>query len=278
MLAVQTLSHASALGAWTFHECRPAALRASIESIWEVEGTVTHTRERIFPNGRIDVLVNLGPPQRIVEGEGLTRFETTCVSGLQMRPLVVESMRETHVFGMRFRAESAYALLAAPLDGLRGRLVELPDLLGAAARALAERLAAAPSFAERARLACRWVEEQRGRTRPVSPYVAWIASEIEATNGAARIGALRRRAGVSPKKLAADFREQIGVTPKLLARLTRFRLALALLQEGGSLADAALSAGYYDQSHLALDFRELGGLTPREFIASRYPDGTSAVA
>jgi methylphosphotriester-DNA--protein-cysteine methyltransferase len=83
---------------------------------------------------------------------------------------------------------------------------------------------------------------------------------------------------VSAKKLAADFREQVGVTPKLLARLVRFRRALALLQEGASsLTDAALDAGYYDHSHMTLDFRAFAGLAPGDFLAARYPDGNSAV-
>jgi AraC-like DNA-binding protein len=51
------------------------------------------------------------------------------------------------------------------------------------------------------------------------------------------------------------------------------------LQGGGmSVTDVALSAGYYDQAHLGLDFRELAGLTPCELLASAYPDGTTAVA
>jgi hypothetical protein len=40
----------------------------------------------------------------------------------------------------------------------------------------------------------------------------------------------------------------------------------------------ALAAGYYDHSHMTLDFRALAGLAPSEFLAAHYPDGNSAVA
>ena len=52
----------------------------------------------------------------------------------------------------------------------------------------------------------------------------------------------------------------------------------ANVHPGASLAEVALAAGYYDQAHLGLEFRALAGLTPREFLASVYPDGTTAVA
>ena len=273
------LRHESSLGRWTFHECRPAALAPYVESIWEVEGVIANRLSRIFPNGRVDLLVNLGPPQRIVEGTGLSWFDATCVSGVQLGPLLVEAGDSTHLFGVRLRAEAAGALLGAPMDGLAGRLAPLPDVIGRPARTLADRIACARDFDSRARLVCRWVEEARLRWKGPAAHVAWIASEIEASSGGASVGLLRRRAGVSAKKLAADFRAQAGVTPKLLARLLRFQQAIAQIQSGGaSLAELALAAGYYDQAHLGLDFRELAGMAPREFIASVYPDGTSAVA
>ena len=274
---ILTVRHASSLGAWTYQEHRPAELAAVVDAIWEIQGFVTNPLSRIFPNGRVELLVNLGPPQRVVEGTGLSRFDATCVSGVQLGPLLVES-RETHLFGVRLRAEAAGSLFGVPMDSLCGRLAELPDVLGRPARVLVERIVAARDFASREQVACRWIEDALARRRGPAAHVAWIASAIESAGGAVPIEALRARAGVSAKRLAADFREQIGVTPKLFARLVRFQQAIGLLQAGRSLADVALAAGYYDQSHLGLEFRELAGVTPREFVASVYPDGTSAVA
>lgn len=278
MDAIVTLRHASDLGTWTFHETRPRALADTVETIWEVQGTVAHSRSRIFPNRRVELLVNLGPPQRVEHGLGLERFDTTCVSGVQTGPVMVEASEGTHLFGVRLRAEAAGALLGVSMDTLSGRLAVLPDVLGRAGRALVERIVAAPSFAIRARTVCRWIEETALRRAPAA-HVAWIASEIESSGGAASIASLRASSRVSARRLAADFREQVGVTPKVLARLVRFQRAMGLLRAPcPSITDVALEAGYYDQSHLGLDFRELAGISPREFVATVYPDGTSAVA
>ncbi|MFW6084495.1 MAG: helix-turn-helix domain-containing protein [Gemmatimonadota bacterium] len=36
-----------------------------------------------------------------------------------------------------------------------------------------------------------------------------------------------------------------------------------------SLAEVALSAGYYDQPHMNREFRRMAGLTPGEYLRSR---------
>src|SRR5262249_40666351 len=129
---------------------------------------------------------------------------------------------------------------------------------------------AATSVEARFRSAATWVAERVADARPGDPAIAWAAAEIEAAGGDVSIAGLRAQTGLSKTRLAAAFREQIGVPPQRYARLVRFRRALAMVEGGnGSLADVALSAGYYDQPHFNADFRELTGLAPRELIASQ---------
>ena len=95
--------------------------------------------------------------------------------------------------------------------------------------------------------------------------------------GAVSIAALREQTGQTKTRLTTAFREQIGVPPKLYARIHRFRRVLALLDESaGPFAEIALTAGYYDQPHMNAEFRELSGFTPRDFLAAtRYAGSTN---
>ncbi|MGC4053070.1 MAG: helix-turn-helix domain-containing protein [Paludibaculum sp.] len=65
------------------------------------------------------------------------------------------------------------------------------------------------------------------------------------------------------------FLEQTGVSPKLFCRVVRFRSLINRLaqDEDANWADLALDYGYYDQSHLVNEFRELSGLTPTSYVA-----------
>lgn len=76
---------------------------------------------------------------------------------------------------------------------------------------------------------------------------------------------LAEELGMTEFQLIRAFRRQRGTTP--YEHLVRFRVDMArkLLAEGAAIADAALSCGFSDQSHLTRIFKRYVGLTPRAF-------------
>ena len=104
------------------------------------------------------------------------------------------------------------------------------------------------------------------------PAVTWTTHQIARARGAISIAGLRSRTGLSKTRFSSVFRDQVGVTPKVYARLLRFRHAIDLLtRRGGPLGDVALDAGYYDQPHFNAEFREMSGLSPTEYLSgARY--------
>jgi transcriptional regulator GlxA family with amidase domain len=73
---------------------------------------------------------------------------------------------------------------------------------------------------------------------------------------------------MSYRQLSRLFRERLGFGPKPLVRLGRFQRALRALEGPGhrSLSEAALGAGYFDQAHLARDFRLFAGIAPGRYV------------
>jgi len=86
--------------------------------------------------------------------------------------------------------------------------------------------------------------------------------------------------GWSSRHLASRFRTEIGLTPKAAARVIRFDRAKQTLirhvdtgayQDGGyQLADLAADTGYFDQAHLAREFRALAGCPPSQWLAEEF--------
>jgi AraC-like DNA-binding protein len=269
-----TVPVGSAIAEW-----RPAHLAGLVDLIWYYRGPTVNTLKRILPTGRLELVVNLGEPYQLVSGAGTERLASCWISGLQAGPMVVAQPARQDVVGVRLRPAGAQALLSdTPLRVVSGLHVALRDLVGRAAEELRERLAEATTVERRLRLAARWVGDRIVRAGGLDPAVAWTAARIERSRGAVSIGALRQRTGLSKARMVLAFREQIGVAPKLYARTLRFGRTAELLQGGaGRLAEVALTAGYYDQPHMNAEFRELSGLTPREFLARRHPmgDGTT---
>jgi AraC-like DNA-binding protein len=279
MTGINSFAIESPLGRWTITGWSPPHLAGAVESIWHFDGTITCLRERTFPNGLLQLIVHLGGRYRVVEKGEAELCPELCIGGMQTGPLVIESPG-THccVMGVQLHPVGAYRLFGTPLGELAGQSnLDLQDVVGPAARELQERCLEAGSAEEQVRCAADWIAERLARSPHSDPAISWTAAEIKRRQGAVSISELRDRTGLSKTRLATAFRDQVGVTPKLFARIHRFRRALELIHQGSDpLVEVALSAGYYDQPHLNAEFRELSGLAPGEYLsASRYPNSVS---
>jgi transcriptional regulator GlxA family with amidase domain len=93
-----------------------------------------------------------------------------------------------------------------------------------------------------------------------------------------RVADLAAGTGWSGRHLASRFRAEIGLTPKAAARVVRFDRARRRLvehvsgagQAGYQLADLAAETGYFDQAHLAREFRALAGVPPSQWLAEEF--------
>lgn len=159
----------------------------------------------------------------------------------------------------------AYQVMGVRLDHLTGQLVDLHDVFGAEARRLGERVRALPTWAQRFDLLDRFLLARLDRAPAVSPEVRHVWQRLNNTAGAASIGALCREIGWSHKHLITRFRQQVGLTPKRTARISRFEHLLRRLARERSGPDwnrLATVAGYADQSHMIREFRQFLGTTP----------------
>jgi AraC-like DNA-binding protein len=278
---VETVHVDGPLGRWTHAHARPAHLAGLVDGIWLFDGSLTILRERTFPGGTVDIFVHLGDRYKVVEDAGKVQdwvCPAVCAKGLQLGALLVEAPRpHTEVLGIKLTPAGAYAILARPMHELTGLTVDLPDLLGASAAELADACDAGRTIEARIGAAVRWIERRLARGPRLDPCIGWIAGEVRRRRGAVSVAALRQRTGLSKNRLAAEFVHQVGVGPKHYARLERFRHVLTRLNAGcDALSDLAVASGYYDQSHMNAEFRELSGFSPTEFIrATRYPASVS---
>lgn len=73
---------------------------------------------------------------------------------------------------------------------------------------------------------------------------------------------LARIAGLSPFHLVRVFRKEVGLPPHAYQTRLRLNYARALLAKGATIREAALNAGFFDQSHFTNHFRKVFGYAP----------------
>ena len=98
--------------------------------------------------------------------------------------------------------------------------------------------------------------------------VAAVANRFLSERGVLGIGDAAAEAELSVRQFERQFNEQVGVPPKLYARIVRFNAALeAKMSAPRRLwTDIAHDFGYYDQMHMVRDFEDFTGENPTAFI------------
>jgi AraC-like DNA-binding protein len=76
------------------------------------------------------------------------------------------------------------------------------------------------------------------------------------------LGRFAAASGVTRFQVIRDFKQVTGLTPSAFIRDRRVRAAGRLIQRGETLANAAMAAGFADQSHLTRAFKLARGFTP----------------
>ena len=94
------------------------------------------------------------------------------------------------------------------------------------------------------------------------------ACHIIRQKGAVRIDDVATQAGLSLRQYERRFAQDMGMPPKLFARITRFQMALDAKRQTPTRTwlSVAHEFGYFDQMHMARDFQTLGGETPGQIL------------
>jgi AraC-like DNA-binding protein len=228
------------------------------------------------------------------------------LGGLHSAPALITHDGAQSGIQVALRPLGARALLGLPAGELAE--VDLPaeTVLGGACAELRARTVAATSWPERFailnEILLRRAGPGLGRPGPagpgsagtvpapeVAPEVAWAWRQLLASGGTVRIADLAAGTGWSGRHLTGRFRTEIGLTPKAAARVIRFDRARHLLirhaqaisgaapapagsagSDGYRLADLAAACGYFDQAHLAREFRSLAGCPPSQWLTEEF--------
>ena len=225
-----------------------APLKPFVECLWSATAGAAVREHVVPPDGCVDIIFTAGGRLDAV-GTMTTRQHFTLPAGAE-------------VTGIRFRPGRGRAFLRVPPGKLTDLQISLHESWGAAAAQLQRQLEDAGSLLERLALLA-------SAARAVQTAVTPLQRAISAI-GAADLDAVADQAGLSPRQFRRRCLEESGLTPKHLARVLRFRLALRKIDAGqcSTGADLAAECGYYDQAHFIHDFREFQGCTPGEYASA----------
>ena len=264
-------------------------------------------RHRGLPSPYLTLIFTLDEPLTIEahpdRGQPPGEFGTL-LGGLHSVPALITHAGAQSGIQVALRPLGARALLGLPAGELADLDVPAEAVLGGVCVELRDRIRLAAGWPERFAvldeiLLRRAAESdamspdalRSGALGPdaVSPEVSWAWQRLLREGGALRVSELAAGTGWSGRHLTSRFRAEIGLTPKAAARVIRFdrarkllvrNLASATADDGYRLArhrlghfrlaDLAADCGYFDQAHLAREFRSLAGCPPSQWLAEEF--------
>jgi AraC-like DNA-binding protein len=257
----------------------PPALLRHVECVWIVSddrARQNRTSDRVVPDGCPELIVHLGDVFSRLHGGRWRAQPRSFLAGTLTRPWRLRAGRRVDTLGVRFRAGEVTAVFPVSLAQTSDREIRLGALVDLrAARALPRALRCARTDDARVVIAGRWLGERLAEAAPSRTSARPAVERILGSRGQERIDDVARALGWSRRRMERVFARELGVTPKVYARIVRLNAVLATLDEDERprAIDQALDAGYFDQAHLLRDFRLLAGRTPH---APRQEDGEMA--
>jgi AraC-like DNA-binding protein len=248
-------------------------LAALVECLWYWEGAPgPHLQERLLPQAQAAMILNLRdePIALYEDAGGAQRFGAAVLSGARSNCFTIDSNQQERVAGVQFAPGGAFPFFRMPMSELEDASFDMRDLWGAEAGWVRERVLTATTPRAMLEVLERCLLEILKAPGRLHPAVIYMAGELNICAGPARVHAVTERIGLSQRRLAQLFHEQVGVSPKTFHRVRRFQHTLQRLRGVRQVdwADLAVECGYYDQAHLSRDFRQIAGMTPSAYLAA----------
>lgn len=247
-----------------YRELKPSSAAAQfVKCFWMLEdATPSSDIQRIFPDGRGELIFNLAEPFEVCAATGWERQPQAFVVGQITGPMILRARGKSKIFGIRFHPHGT-KFLGVPGAELTGQQVPLEQLT----RALAVRLQQVRDERDRGIESMTAIVDAFARDIEADAQIAYAVAQFERSMGAISVPEMSRRLGLSPRQFERRFKAAVGVGPKLFCRIQRFQSVLQAMESpDNNWVNAAIDCGYYDQAHLIRDFQQFAGTAPTALL------------
>ena len=179
------------------------------------------------------------------------------------------------LFSAQFRSNGISSIFGIPQKMLVNHICSLADILPGESNLLAEQLAEDIRIEKVAAIMNEYLlKKLLGRKLKTHTQSICAASELILKNrGTANIDKLANYANMSARNFERSFIDEVGMPPKLYARITRFFTAIEdkALNPYKSWRDIVYEYNFYDQTHLIKEVKTFSFKTPEELFTVTPP-------
>lgn len=253
-----------------------------VEQIWcTANAGMPSSRQSVYPNGAMALVIHLKKPAAYYYfDDRVLSVRVPLLAGPYSISFHMDPSESTHVIGVLFRPGAGRMFYRVAVQELHNNDVALHDLYPIEADQLLNELCAAKNDDARFVVVERYLCRKLMGAAPMHPAVQYAIDQLASDGALRRVRQVQMDTGFSHTRFIQLFRQQVGLTPKLFARVRRFHALVGHIEKGLPVnwAELAADCGYFDQAHLIHDFRQFSGVTPLEFSRKAVELKRSALA
>jgi len=230
--------------------------------------------QRVTPDGCTEVNFNLGAPVRRKEASGRTFIQDDFyLINRVSQHYFVQQTAQVSMFGIKFQPWGLRPFIKIKRSEVTDKFLTHEEVFGRNVKVLQEKVLHTINVSDIIATVEDFFVRELYDTASDDLLVVDAMQKILAANGKVDLDRIYSRYGLTPRRIQQRFSDFAGTSPKMFARLVKFRFALKKLHSitpHGSLTNVAYDAGYYDQSHFIHDFKFFAGVNPQRYLSNNH--------
>ncbi len=231
------------------------------------ENDVPHSRERIFPDGCLELIFNYADVFTKFDEKGVSQRQPINIIHGQIRKFIeLEGTGKVGMLSVRFWPAGLHVFVDFDVDSITDSSIKVSDAWPDG-QLLEDKMAMCSTNEQRIAL----VEEFLLSKLDLSKYDQTVVDCVNAitdSGGSVSIEQLSERFHVSARHLERRFLKAVGLSQKVFSRIVRFNRAMNLIEQKDfrTFSNVAYYGGFYDQAHFIRDFKDITGLNPKQYF------------
>lgn len=251
-------------------------LKSIVKFYWtlEVPFDPENQKQKIVPDGCIEMTFNFGDKiKRYVSETDFILHPNAMLMGQRTKSYYILPIGNVDTFAICFYPVGFVNFIKTSLENLVDKETPISELFGQAeANELEQQMIQAIDTQERIDIIESFLLKKLNEKNTISTIVKSTVDTLLKTGGTTPINVLLKDDISKRRQLERHFKKQIGISPKQLGKAIRLQATLNLLlnKKSETLTNIAYESEYFDQNHFIKDFKDLVGVTPKEFLGNEH--------
>lgn len=248
----------------------PAYLTDYVRYFWTLEhhGAANSSKTfRAIPDG-CPGLIFQQPTGGSLCYENHEKFPDLFLFGQATRPRIIQSAGTFGTIGVFFYPNAVKTIFGLNAHELTDECVDLQALSNKESVALYSQITDAVSTAGHVEILSAYLFSRiLANKAATDPGMQHAVSQIVQSRGSVSLKQLQEQLYLTERSFERKFKQWVGISPKLFARICRFQSGLHQLRRNNfeKLSDIAYEHDYADHSHYIRAFKEFAGASPNQF-------------